>query len=356
MSYTTFVIGAAAALVWAAPAAAQQQRGTVEFAGFGSAASFDHQLSLKTGYGGGGRIGVSLDPRWSLEFEDAEMRATRPNGLRDVNVGLLSGRIVNEPFTSGRFSFLIGAGGGLSTETNFMHTYGLDGLVGGKLAIADNMSLRADGVISFLANQNWKTYRSVRFGLSVYRRPSRETITRVETRTVQAPAPEPMMMTHSDSVSADETRRLRERDAALRALRDSLRNAPRLAPTTSTSTMETMQAQIHFAFDKSDLTDSARTILDDKVAVFKANPTMTIVMIGYTDLKGTDAYNMALGERRAEAAKAYIVSRGIDAGRVLMESKGKRMQIPNSEGAAGEAPNRRAIFRLLMTPDVVKTP
>ena len=99
-----------------------------------------------------------------------------------------------------------------------------------------------------------------------------------------------MMIAHEDSVSAGETRRLRERDAALRALRDSLRNAPvarrmrdAVAPT---ATMATMQAQIHFAFDKSALTDSAKTILDDKVAVFRANPTMTIVMLGYTDVEG----------------------------------------------------------------------
>jgi outer membrane protein OmpA-like peptidoglycan-associated protein len=165
-----------------------------------------------------------------------------------------------------------------------------------------------------------------------------------------------MMMAHDDSVSASETRRLRDRDAALRALRDSLRNAPKLVPTTSAATMETMQAAIHFGFDQSVLTDSAKAILDSKVGVFKANPTMTIVMVGYTDVKGSDAYNMALGQRRAEATKSYIVERGIDAGRVLMESKGKRAQIANSGGAAGEAENRRAIFRLLMTPDVILKP
>ena len=356
MSYKTVGMAVLAALACAMPVAAQQ-RGTIEFGGFASAASFDNNLSLKTGYGGGGRIGMYLDPRWSLEFEDAEMRASRPHGLRDVNVGVLSGRIVNVPLTAGPLSLLIGAGGGLSTETNFMHSYGLDGLVGAKLALRDNVALRVDGVWDVLANQNWKSYQSVRLGLTMYRRPSRETVTRIETRTVvEAAAPQQIAMIHDDSVSAGETRRLRERDAALRALRDSLRDAPRLVPTTSGATMETMQAQIHFAFDKAELTDSSRAILDDKVAVFKANPTMTIVMVGYTDVNGTDAYNMALGERRAEAAKSYIVSRGIDGGRVLVESKGKRAQIPNSEGSVGEASNRRAIFRLLMTPDLIAKP
>ncbi len=357
MSYTIHKIPAVslAALLFAVPAMAQQ-RGTIEFGAFGSGASFDNSLSLKTGFGGGGRVGAFLDPRWSLEFEDAEMRATRPNGLLDVNVGLLSSRIVAVPVKAGRFSLLLGVGGAVSTETNFMHSYGVDGLAGVKLALSNNAALRVDGVYDWLANEKWKTYRSVRVGLSLYRRPSRETITRVETRTVTADAAP--MMVHEDSVSAGETRRLRDREAALRSLRDSLRNnSPHVAaPTTTARSMETMQAAIHFAFDKAVLADSAKVILDDKIPVFRANPAMTIVMVGYTDIKGTDAYNMALGERRAEATRAYIVAQGIDAGRVLLESKGERAQLPNSSGAAGEASNRRVVFRLLMTPDVIVKP
>lgn len=354
-AFTPFA-AALAALMWTTPASAQE-RGTIEFGGFASAASFDNTLTLTSAYGGGGRVGAFFDPRWSLEFEDAEMRASRTNGLRDVNVGLLSGRLVAVPVKAGALSLLVGGGAGVSTETNFLHSYGVDALVGAKLALSNNVALRVDGVWDWLANQNWKSYRSVRFGMAVYRRPSRETITRVETRTVAAAAaPAPMPVAHEDSVSAAETRRLRDRDAALRALRDSLRNAPAMVPTTSAASMETMQAAIHFAFDKSLLNDSAKAILDEKLPVFKANPAMTIVMVGYTDERGTDAYNMALGERRAEATKAYLVSRDIDGGRVLLESKGKRAQIPNSDGAAGEAGNRRVIFRLLMTPDVIAKP
>ena len=83
MSIRALTVGLAA-LVWAVPAAAQQ-RGTMEFGAFGSAATFDKALTLDKAYGGGGRIGMFLDPRVSIEFEDAEMRATRTNGLQDVN-------------------------------------------------------------------------------------------------------------------------------------------------------------------------------------------------------------------------------------------------------------------------------
>ena len=332
------VIAASAALMWALPMAAQE-RGTVEFGAFGSAATFDNALSLKTGYGGGGRAGIYLEPRLSMEFEDAEMRATRPNGLADVNVGILSGRLVAAPLSAGRLSFLVGAGAGVSTETNFMHTYGVDGLVGAKYALTDNAALRVDGVMDWLANQNWKTYRSVRIGLSLYRHPAHSV------RIVSVAAPAPVLAAREDSVSAAETRRLRDRDNALTALRDSLRNAP--APPTAAN-VATMEATIHFAFDQSELTDSARTILDQKIALFRANPNMSIVMIGYTDLIGTDAYNMALGTRRAVAAKAYIVEHGVDASRVTIESMGERHPLTDAPGVQGQAPNRRAIFRLVM--------
>lgn len=338
------------ALALAMPAGAQE-RGTMEFGAFGSAATFDNQLSLKTGYGGGGRIGMYLDPRWFVEFEKAEMRATRPNGLTDVNVGILAGRLMLTPLTSGALSLVMGAGAGISTETNFMHSYGVDGLVGVKLALTDNAALRVDGVMDWLANEDWKTYKSVRVGLSLYRHPGKV----VQVMPAVSRTPMTMTMMPEDSVSAAETRRLRDRDMALARLRDSLNNAPAsVRPTTTAATLATMQAQIHFAFDKSELTDSAKTLLDEKVAVFRANPEMTIVMVGYTDLKGTDAYNMALGERRAQAARNYIVSKGIAPNRVLIESAGERQQIPNSAGAQGEAPNRRAIFRLLMAPDVIR--
>jgi outer membrane protein OmpA-like peptidoglycan-associated protein len=343
MLFRALTVGSVA-LVLALPAGAQE-RGTMEFGAFGSAASFDKALTLNTGYGGGGRVGMYLDRMWVIEFEDAEMRASRPSGLKDVNVGILSGRLVAAPVLSGGLSLLLGAGAGISTETNFLHTYGVDALVGAKYAMTDNVALRVDGVFDWLANENWKTYKSVRVGLSVFRHPERRTVT-----TMQMSAP--MMMQHADSVSAEETRRLRARDLALRMLRDSLAN---ISPVVTPATTAVLEATIHFAFNSSELTDSAKALLDEKVAVFRSIPDLSIVILGYTDPAGSDAYNMALGERRAEAAKTYIVSKGIDANRVILESKGERVQVAtDGPGRAGEAPNRRAIFRLLIAPTVPK--
>lgn len=343
VSVRAFVFGIAA-LVWAAPAAAQE-RGTMELGAFVSAASFDSSLSLKTGYGTGARVGMFLDPHWGIEFEMAEMRASRPGGLKDANVGILAGRLMEVPIKKGALSFLLGAGAGVSTETDFLHTYGVDALAGGKIALGENAALRVDGVWDWLSNANWKTYKTVRVGLSLYRHPS----PKVRTVTVTAPAPAPVMIVHADSVSATETRRLRDTDLALRELRDSLKKAPVGArASTSAATLATMQAQISFAFDKSELTDSAKTLLDEKVAAFRANPEITIVVLGYAALTGADAHSVELGSRRAQAAKNYIVAHGIAANRVIIESKGNRQQIPGSARVKGAA-----IFWLLIAPDVI---
>ena len=349
MSIKALTVVGIAALSLATPAAAQR-RGSIEFGAFGSAATFDNNLSLTTAYGGGGRVGAYLSHRFSLEFEDAEMRSNRPNGLTAVNVGILSGRLVAVPVHEGALSLLVGAGAGVSTETNFLHSYGVDGLVGAKYSMTENTALRVDGVWDWLANQNWKQYKSIRVGLSVYRHAARMN------RAESIITPYPRTPEHEDSVSAAETRRLRDRDAALDALRDSLRNAPAPMAAPSAAAVATMNARIHFAFDKSVLTDSAKAILDEKVEVFRANPGLSIVIQGYTDVVGSDKYNMALGGRRAEAAKDYIVSRGIAPNRVIIESEGERRQIPNTPGVAGEAPNRRAVFRLLIAPDTLVKP
>lgn len=85
--------------------------------------------------------------------------------------------------------------------------------------------------------------------------------------------------------------------------------------------------------------------------MFRANPDMGIAIVGHSDLIGTSDYNMSLGSRRAAAAKAYLMSQGIAENRITMESRGMTQPTTSSPGVDGQAPNRRAIFRLLVAPD-----
>lgn len=344
---------AAAVLAWVGPAAAQE-RGTVEFGAFGSAGFFDRSLTLHSGFGGGGRVGVYLDPRWALEFEKGEMRADRTLGLSDVNVGILAGRLVATPIKSGALSILLGAGAGGSTETNFLHSYSVSGLVGAKIALSDYAAIRIDGIADFLANNSWKSYQSVHVGLSFYRSPSHVL------RTVEVPVAAAPYTQRPDSVSAEEQARRRRAEREYRELRDSL-NQPRVVdtqPASSAAALATMEERVQFHTDRSDLSPEATAILDAKVLVFRANPAMHIIIVGNADHRASDAYNMGLGGRRSAAAKAYLVAQGIDPVRIEITSEGERDPLADATGSSKEdyRKNRRDEFRLLVGSDYLAPP
>ncbi|NBS66513.1 MAG: OmpA family protein [Betaproteobacteria bacterium] len=74
-----------------------------------------------------------------------------------------------------------------------------------------------------------------------------------------------------------------------------------------------------------------------------------VIAVGHTDAIGTDAYNQRLSVRRAEAVKAYLVSKGIPANRIYTEGKGKRQPVADNRTAAGRAKNRRVEVEVVGT-------
>jgi len=343
MSPRTMALGVAA-LIGAAPVAAQQ-RGTLELGAFGSATSFDNSLFLNNGAGGGVRVGAFLDPRWSLEFDGSGLSAGRPLGLRSVEVTSLSARVALTPVVVGRTSWIIGAGA-VHTDYGITSSYGMSGLLGAKLALGPRVALRVDGIADYMPHRQ-DTNLGLRAGVSFFRQP----VNRAHTVTVVGP---PATVTlRNDSVSATEQRRLRLIAARYEALRDSLARPRVEKPVvrSSATALATMQEMIHFATDSSILSDASKATLGDKVAIFRANPSMRIVIVGNTDERATDAYNLALGGRRADAAKAYLVSRGIDAIRIEIASRGESQPIAPGTSLDAQAQNRRAEFRLLVASD-----
>jgi outer membrane protein OmpA-like peptidoglycan-associated protein len=117
------------------------------------------------------------------------------------------------------------------------------------------------------------------------------------------------------------------------------------------ASLATMQELVHFAYDKSDLTDSSRAALDAKVKVFRANPTMRILIVGHTDDRGTGAYNLALGTRRAEAVRDYLVAQGVASSRIELETRGETQPLASGSSEGAMAQNRRDAFRILLVTD-----
>ena len=101
--------------------------------------------------------------------------------------------------------------------------------------------------------------------------------------------------------------------------------------------------RVFFAFDKSNLTADARTSVERWAAWMKTYPANKVVIQGNTDERGTREYNLTLGERRADSARDYLVSLGVDPNRVKIVSFGKeRPAVPGSNESAW-AQNRRAV-------------
>ena len=100
---------------------------------------------------------------------------------------------------------------------------------------------------------------------------------------------------------------------------------------------------IYFNTDRYELDDANRATLDAQAAWLAANPGVRVTVEGHADERGTREYNLALGERRANAAKSHLVSRGVDAGRMQVLSWGKER--PTAAGSDEEswARNRRAV-------------
>ncbi|SHM17549.1 OmpA family protein [Chryseobacterium polytrichastri] len=103
---------------------------------------------------------------------------------------------------------------------------------------------------------------------------------------------------------------------------------------------------VNFAFDSSNLTSVAQTNLDKLAQVLVNNPDTNINIYGHTDSKGADDYNMKLSQRRAEAVKSYLSSKGIASNRMFAKGEGKTMPVASNDTDAGRAKNRRVEFAI----------
>ena len=101
---------------------------------------------------------------------------------------------------------------------------------------------------------------------------------------------------------------------------------------------------VFFELDSSDISDDGKQVLDSDAAVLKKYPSWTVTVEGHCDERGTAEYNLALGERRAVAARAYLVSLGIPADRLRTVSYGKEFPFDPGHDEAAFSKNRRAHF------------
>ena len=102
--------------------------------------------------------------------------------------------------------------------------------------------------------------------------------------------------------------------------------------------------EIHFDFDKSVLTPQAMMILDDKAAYLREHPTVRVLVEGHCDDRGSNEYNLALGDRRANSAKNYLVKSGVAESRITTISYGEEQPLCMQQSESCWYRNRRGHF------------
>lgn len=162
-----------------------------------------------------------------------------------------------------------------------------------------------------------------------------------ETKVAAAQAPT------TDDEAARIAKEQAEREAALRAQAEREAEAKRAALAKEAAALADLKIQnIYFDYDKSGIREDAREILKANAKIFTKKSAAEIVVEGHCDERGTAEYNIALGERRAQEAKQYLVNLGIDASRMETISYGEERPLDNRSTEEAWAQNRRVQFLL----------
>jgi peptidoglycan-associated lipoprotein len=117
-----------------------------------------------------------------------------------------------------------------------------------------------------------------------------------------------------------------------------------------------LAAMVNYDFDRSEIRPGDAATLDQKVSILQANPDLRIRISGHCDERGSDEYNLALGNRRATSAKQYLVSHGIDASRIETQSFGEERPMAMGHDEDSWAQNRRAEFEIISGGDMLRQP
>lgn len=375
------LIPALAALMIASPSGAQKA-GNVEVGAFGQFTTMDTPWALKNGFGIGGRLGVFVTPRWELEADIANSNLTvQPprigTGTKQV-MTYTAGLLYNIPQRKNQILIEAAVGGQrVDGGSDFMMQPG----IGYRWNLNNTVALRFDGVVAYVENPSDKRFafptaandtnhNAARSANYVFRVGISFRLGNEPAAAPPPPPPAPMApAVNQDSI--DQARRdsiaaanaaaaARARqdsiDAANRARQDSIDAANRMAADAAARLTAQLETKVYFDYDKSVLRDDAKSTLDQKIPIMQANPDVRIRIEGNADERGSDEYNQALGMRRAQQARQYLIDKGVSAGRIDIISNGEERPVCSGHDESCWSQNRRDEFVVVAGGANLKSP
>ena len=307
-------------------------------------------------FAGGGRLAYYFINNLALEGE-VSFGVTKPTipalggrtDLDDVSHTLWDVRLLYNTPQRGRTSLHVGAGYGYDGFGRLRQSgvgprgHGPTGLIGLRFFLAQRLTLRADvgglyvieqdeprdeGNTNNNAQSDAKRFEpTVRVGLGVLFRnqPTTTVITQNVTRT------DTVRVTSVDTV-----------------YRDRMQQALQSPPPAMGASATVVIGVVNFDFDRAEISSDARRILDD-IATSMSRPEATrlrLILTGNTDALGGESYNNRLSERRAEAVRAYLATKGIGADRLTPRAAGEGNPVASNDNPEGRATNRRVLIEL----------
>lgn len=335
--------GGFAALILATPAFAQQS-GTVEIGAFAQYTWFDERFNLNNQFGGGARLGVFLSPRVALEGDigyasispstDVYEQDAAPTPCTDEcsykYIPLYFRVAYNQPL--GQRAQLVVGPHIVRSDYEFTYEIGYGALLGLRANLSPRVAFRVDGLVDWHNTPNIDDDSdlnyTLRAGLSVMLRNDPPIEQMPAPIVVEEPPPAPAPV--RPAVNQDSINRVRDSISAAERRIAEARN--------------TLQQVVYFDYDQSEIRGDAQAALNDKVPVMQASPGVRIRIEGHADERGSDEYNMALGQRRAAATKRYLVQQGIAEARIDIVSFGEERPACTTDDESCHERNRRGEF------------
>jgi peptidoglycan-associated lipoprotein len=353
--------------------AVAQRTGAIELGGFLQLDRLDAALlAERMGFGAGGRAGVFFWNRWELEGEASFTQANPlPSRASDTQINYYVGRLnYNVPWGGSAGNAVIVSAGAGSARVDQHSDFVLSPSIGVRAMLAGVFAVRFDvgsmiapkaerdiirpggagrGTTSFdYANFQGRAGVSVLFGAQ---RKVAEPVAPIREAVVVDNRDAERARARQDSI--DRANRLRQDsiDAAERA-----RTAREAAARAIPDARSMLNAPIYFDYDQSEIRGDAKEALDAKLPLLRANPAMRIRIEGNTDARGSNEYNIALGLRRANAARRYLVAQGIDNRRFDVVSYGEERSVDQGTTEAAYEKNRRDDFVITVGGDTIRLP